>query len=310
MHNSSQETRSEFKRLLDLTTNSALNIYSLQNILSSGQNREIIMSQNGILLRMKESERIYNWDPSDPRTAITCLVAYGEYEPLETKVLSSFARGSRAIIDVGANVGYYSIELNHVQPKEGKLVCFEPVATTCVQLERNIELNKLQKMVTVFNLGLSDRDLTTTMFLPKKSGSSAASARNLHPDEEFTSQVVMMTSLDKVYPTLGLNGCDLIKIDVEGGELNVIQGALETIKRFRPVIFAELLRKWSAYFSYDPNEVLEILQKLNYICFGVSTEFRRIEKFKVDDFETNFVFVHEDSLIQAKRIFDEATQNK
>ena len=148
------------------------------------------------------------------------------------------------------------------------------------------------------------------MFLPKKSGSSAASARNLHPDEEFTSQVVMMTSLDKVYPTLGLNGCDLIKIDVEGGELNVIQGALETIKRFRPVIFAELLRKWSAYFSYDPNEVLEILQKLNYICFGVSTEFRRIEKFKVDDFETNFVFVHEDSLIQAKRIFDEATQNK
>lgn len=304
MKDSNQETRVEFKQLLDFTSNSVSDIYNLQKILNQGPSRDVIVRKNEIQLRMNKSGKMYNWDPSDPRTAVTCLVAVGEYEPLETRVLTDFARKSKIVIDVGANVGYYGIELAGVLPSDGKILSFEPILTTFVQLEQNIRLNNLQEMALVYNLGLSDKDETTTMYLPRISGSSAASARNLHPDEDFLSHEARMSSLDKIFPTLNLNSCDLIKIDVEGGELAVIRGAINTIERFKPVIFAELLRKWSQFFAYNPNIVLELLQGLNYVCFGISPEFRRIEHFLDTDIETNFIFIHQNQLIEAKNIFD------
>ena len=297
------ETRSEFKDLLDFVSASAENISNLQEILSIGPNRDLIIAKSKIMLRMNESGKLYSWDPSDPRTATTCLVAVGEYEPIETRILKKFASESNVVVDIGANVGYYTIELAEMLPPSGKLISFEPVTTSFNQLEQNIKLNKFEKIITTFNLGLSDRDEVTKIFIPKRSGSSAASARNLHPDEEFTSQEITMTSLDKVFESLEYKTCNLIKIDVERGELDVIRGSIGVIKEFRPVIFAELLRKWSEYFSYKPNTVLEILQELGYICFGVSTQFRRIEVFTEDDIETNFIFIHEEQLVKAVRIF-------
>lgn len=52
---------------------------------------------------------------------------------------------------------------------------------------------------------------------------------------------------------------DFIKCDVEGAELLVFKGAIDTIARDKPVIFSEILRKWSAKFNYNPNEIFDLL---------------------------------------------------
>jgi FkbM family methyltransferase len=219
---------------------------------------------------MKESKSSYFWRISDPRTAIACLAIMGEYEVLETKILKFFAANSEIIFDVGANVGYYAIELGVVLGPTAMIHSFEPVPESFEQLQKNVLLNSASSSVLCNQYAISNSEGKLLLYKPRISGSSASSARNLHPDEEVDTVQVYMTTLDKYLLTNRIDHMDLLKIDVEGSELMVIEGALESIKKYQPIIFAELLRKWCAQFDYSPNEVLEILLPIGYRCFAVS----------------------------------------
>jgi FkbM family methyltransferase len=287
------ETRVELKKTLDTISNPGINVSTLQDLTNSGPRRRICIEGHAITVQLLESGSTYHWNLSDPRTAVACLVAIGEYEPIETKILQILGKDCRLILDIGANVGYYTVELSKFLAPGGKLLSFEPVEESYLQLEKNIAINQIQNFVQTFQLGLSDADREIDIFLPQVSGSSAASLRNLHPEEEYKTQKIKTTTLDQISGTLRIEHCDLVKIDVEGGELQVIQGGIGTIKKFKPIIFAELLRKWSAAFSYSPNHVLVVLQNLGYKCWGVSEVLREIKLFDENDQETNFLFVHE-----------------
>jgi hypothetical protein len=86
---------------------------------------------------------------------------------------------------------------------------------------------------------------------------------------------------------------DFIKCDVEGAELLVYQGGLETIKRDNPIIFTEMLRKWSAKFNYHPNQIIDLMAEIGYDCFTVCDH--NLSRFSLMDdttLETNFFFLH------------------
>jgi FkbM family methyltransferase len=289
-----EENKLELKRILDSISAPTLNLSYLQELMKTGPRRKIQVHGDSITIQMLESGSHYQWDINDPRTAVACLVATGVYEPIETKIMKHFAVHSKTIVDVGANIGYYTVELAKLLGPNGQLLSFEPAATSFSQLRKNVDLNQIEDTVKLFQLGLSDSVSQAEIFLPQKSGSSAASLRNLHPEENFHSQTVNTTTLDFLFANLEVTSCDLIKIDVEGGELQVIKGAMSTIKKFKPVIFAELLRKWSEAFSYTPNDVLKVLKNLGYSCWGVSEELREINLFTDTDIETNFLFIHKD----------------
>ena len=82
----------------------------------------------------------------------------------------------------------------------------------------------------------------------------------------------------------------VIKIDVEGNELNVLLGSLETIRRAKPVIVIELLRKWMRTFDTHPQQVVDLLSSYGYECFAIGSELRRITFIDEDTEETNFIF--------------------
>lgn len=85
---------------------------------------------------------------------------------------------------------------------------------------------------------------------------------------------------------------DLVKCDVEGAEIYVIKGALESLTKTRPILFVEMLRKWSAKFGYHPNNTIDLLKSIGYSCYytknGRMVKINRIgEKTKA----TNFYFM-------------------
>jgi len=86
---------------------------------------------------------------------------------------------------------------------------------------------------------------------------------------------------------------DFIKCDVEGAELFVFKGGIETIKIHKPIILAEMLRKWATNFNYHPNEIIELLSDIGYRCFTAKGE-KLIEFFTMDEktVETTFFFLH------------------
>ena len=171
-------------------------------------------------------------------------------------------------------------------------------------MKRNLKVNNLEDKVKVFNVALSDKVETLKFFIPRTSGSSATSARLLHPEEENRIEEVNCQTLDSFIHTKKIDSCDLLKIDVEGAELQVLNGAILTIDRFKPIIFTELLRKWSAVYGYHPNDVIKLLRELNFHCFSVNTSLTEIFEVNEQTIETNFIFVHESKVrnFQSMRI--------
>ena len=287
------ETRIELKQELDYFASEHLKIVDLQRVLKIGNKRTIEIEDSLVSVSMAETESRFIWKISDPRTAIACLVVTGEYEPLETKILKYFAANGGLVVDIGANVGYYAVELGKILGEKGRLIALEPIPESFEQLEVNVQLNSIQDKVSCYQIAISNLHGSLTLYKPEISGSSACSARNLHPTESSSKLEVPVTTLDTLLKSLNIQNCELIKVDVEGAELMVIQGALDSVKRFKPVIFAELLRKWSAQFNYTPNELLEILLPLGYKCFAVSEQLPEIFDISDSTIETNFLFVPE-----------------
>ena len=153
-------------------------------------------------------------------------------------------------IDVGANIGNHTIFFSKETPAEF-IHSFEICDATCDILKINLTNNNI-KNVKVHNYGLSDNFRPVQLLQVDKNNLGSICVVEGQGD----SRVV---DLDK----LGLDNISLIKIDVEGHELNVIRGAKETIKNHSPVIIAELHTKE----KYD-----EFLKELptEYKCDGIN----------------------------------------
>jgi hypothetical protein len=120
----------------------------------------------------------------------------------------------------------------------------------------------------------------------------------LHPEEgESEMQEIELISIDTL-EEIKSSKIDLIKIDIEGNELAALQGAIKTIEKDKPTIIVELLRKWMKPFGHQPQEVVEILNKLGYECWALSDfEMRKIESIDEKTVETNFLFVHSNQIV-------------
>ena len=89
------------------------------------------------------------------------------------------------------------------------------------------------------------------------------------------------------------HGPDFIKCDVEGAELFVFKGGVNTLKKYKPIIFTEMLRKWSKKFGYHPNDIINLLSGLGYQCYGyVSKKIKKIDFVDSEMETTNFFFFH------------------
>lgn len=231
------------------------------------------------------------WDPSDIRNPVCVKLNDGAYEDDELNAIGRMLGKDSVIFDIGANTGWYSCHLSVMAGPESSIYAFEPVFHTFGLLKRNIVLNGL-KNVTALNFGLSDREGPALFYVPSWSGSVAASMRPLL-EEENRVVTCNLTTLDSFVRQGGIDRMDFVKCDVEGAELMVLRGAMESIERFRPVIYAELLRKWSSKFGYHPDEVIGLLRSLGYgaYCLGAGA-LSPIERITDDRAEKCFYFLH------------------
>jgi hypothetical protein len=99
---------------------------------------------------------------------------------------------------------------------------------------------------------------------------------------------------------------DFIKCDVEGAELLVFQGGIETIRRDKPVVLSEILRKWSAKFNYDPNEIFALFREIGYQVYtahgGKLVEFGLMDE---NTIPTNYFFLHPEKHAELVRRYAE-----
>lgn len=198
--------------------------------------------------------------------------------------------GARNILDVGANIGWYAVRFAKRDPK-ARVHAFEPMPVSHCYLQRNVAANGVGAQVTSYNYGLSEVGGSFEFFVAPTGGTNA-SLMNVAGAADARKVLGLTLTLDQWCANQQLKP-DFIKCDVEGAELLVFRGGNETLTRDKPIVFAELLRKWSKPFGYHPNDMLSFFRDLGYRCYAVGTGgVRRAEEVTDETPETNYAFVH------------------
>jgi FkbM family methyltransferase len=184
-----------------------------------------------------------------------------DYEPQVLDLLKQTIAPGAVVLDVGANVGVSAIMMARWCGPQGHIHAFEPNPTPKRLLTEHLRLNGLVDRVTVNPVALSDKEGAATFHAVGISGKSALSDANLGEDVEHFE--VPVTTIDS-YCYLHNIKPSLIKIDVEGFEFSVLNGAKNTLKRYRPSILVELHPMNWPSLGIDPRWAEAQLTELNY----------------------------------------------
>ena len=246
---------------------------------------------------------VMDWPPielsipeGEKRAAPVEALNFGDYEAAEfalvERIVGQLASPQPLLIDIGGNVGYYSIGLTKLHPRL-RVWAFEPVPATAAHFEKNCRLNACRE-IELHPVALSDHDGEVTLHV-HPAYSVAASEANILESSETVPVVCSRMKLDTFMAKVPGARIDFIKCDVEGGEFAVFRGAEAVLRKDQPVVFAEMLRKWSAKFGYHPNDMIAWFAVLGYRCHAIADGAARLIE-AVDDstLETNFIFLHKD----------------
>ena len=224
------------------------------------------------------------------------ILANGDFEKDETKMIRkivSLLPNDMVCFDIGANVGWYTLHVLK-ERSDAKVYSFEPGPLTFERLISNMKVNNFLTDNCI-NVGFFNSEGTMDFYYDPN-GSGASSMVNLRNKDNVQKLTVAVSTIDSWIDEQKIDRLDFIKCDVEGSELFVYQGGMESIKKFKPIVFSEMLRKWAAKFGYHPNDIIELYRNMNYGCYVITEDERLKEVLEVteDTLETNYFFIHKE----------------
>jgi FkbM family methyltransferase len=187
-------------------------------------------------------------------------IYYNAFEPCCTRIVRHHLYPGSVFLDIGANVGYYSLMASRRVMPGGRIFAFEPNPRTAEKFRRNVALSGAAG-IELFNVALSDHEGMVELYCPAEESHGLTSMRSQGWSDPDRFEVQGRT-LDEALPR-DLDRLDFVKIDVEGAERLVFEGAGATISRFRPTILLELNESASRAFGYDSLDVVDVLLSYN-----------------------------------------------
>ena len=223
--------------------------------------------QKQIAIAKKEKRTFISYIPQihsrmliDPDSFLSSRVFVNRsYEPDLVHYLKRVLRPGMICVDAGANVGYLSMLMAKKVGRMGRVVSFEPTQRSFAALCRNIQLNGLTN-VTGEQVALSDHNGTLEFHEGPLDYDVYNSAGNIsHPSAlsvTFKSTIVPCMTLDSYLNANNIEKVDLIKIDVEGGELSALKGMEETLERNpQALLIIEFADQTTRGFGYQAREI-------------------------------------------------------
>lgn len=211
-----------------------------------------------------------------PELVSDTLIACGEWEPFETRVLMAALTPGATFVDVGANVGYFSCLAAGIVGPHGRVVAVEPEPDNLALLERNVQALDADH-VEIARVALDDVAGRTDLWLcPENRGDHSLIAA----DGRVPRQIETCRGDDILTGRV-----DAIKIDVQGAEARVLRGLVETLarERRRIVLLIEFSPWALAALGDTSHSLLAPLEALDMTCWIVDHEGGRLVPATFDD---------------------------
>jgi FkbM family methyltransferase len=184
------------------------------------------------------------------------------------RLLSYRLKPGMVFLDVGANIGEVSLFAAKRVAHDGCVFAFEPSPVVVGRLRRHVSINPMNN-IKVIELGLGPSPGNMTLFqtcLPGAYDTANQGLASLVPpiDGGVPIAGVQVDTLDRWVQRMSLARVDMIKVDIEGGEIGFLEGAEKTITRFRPELIIEVAEDSLRAAGHTSNVLLQRLHAMSY----------------------------------------------
>lgn len=236
------------------------------------------MADNLLLLlipkQVRLKEGVVNLHPKDP--VISGALALGVYETYQLDLFRSLVHKGMTVLDIGANVGLYSVIAAHLVGEGGVVASFEPETQNFEILKKNISDNGF-KNIQPAQVAVADTEGELTLFLSKGNKGKHSLYK---PSDTEGEQVVKTIVLDEWLEQHNIGKVDVIKIDIQGAEPRAFAGMQKTLS-MKPALLMEYDPKSIRESGHDPIKMLEMLLRYGYVLYSVDEGTKNKEK--IDD---------------------------
>ena len=197
---------------------------------------------------------------------------YGEWSELEVTLFHDILRTDSNVVEVGANIGMHSVPLSRIANK-GQVICFEPQRIIHQILAANCALNNCTNVHTE-HMAVGDQngniEIPVSNYDRDWNYGSFSIVEGYNTEGEYAGEQWMekvpVTRLDDHPLVSSLNALQLLKIDVEGLEVSVLDGAGELVRKHRPCLFVE------NNSAKTGDALIQKIESMNYDSYWFCTE--------------------------------------
>lgn len=209
----------------------------------------------------------------DPTDALE-LRTSKKFEKFETELVRKEIKKGDVVLDIGANIGYYSLIFSQIVGTEGRVFAFEPDPNNFALLKKNIEINNLKNVILI-QKAVSDTSIPLTLYLCDYNHAQ----HRIYPSPRCNEKItVESTTIDEyLSKTEFYNKINFVKMDVEGAEYDVIEGMKNTLKLNPKLkLLCEFSPKQIIEHKLTPGKILHQILQCNFKIYPITTAGEKI----------------------------------
>lgn len=213
----------------------------------------------------------------------------GTYEPQLQATIQELVLPGQIVYDIGANIGFMTLLFAQCVESTGHVYAFEALPANLQRLRDNIALNAVDDRVTIISAAVNDRSSSTKFYIGPSSGTGklVKSAGRSTITYRESIEVEGISIDDFIYQS-GNPAPDILKIDIEGGEVLALPGMSRMLHEKRPVVMIELHGQEAARVGWD------LLKKENYRICHMAADFPPILVLQEIDWKSYWVAFPDD----------------
>lgn len=236
-----------------------------KKIKSGNEGRNLYRTKDGYLFWLDEKKYLDK-----------CVIETGVFEKESTLLVKKLITLGNCVLDIGANIGYYSVIFSKLTGSEGRVLSFEPVKYYREILLKNLMENNIENC-KVFGVGISDKKQEVEI----SKGDCSATLHWVNDVPPGGKEMINLVRLDDFIQEIDAAKIDVIKLDVDGHEPACLDGAWESIVKFKPIILLEMSHEHyldygiTAWDFYDllKSKGLQVFSEKTYLEYSSKREF-------------------------------------
>lgn len=207
----------------------------------------------------------------DPKDSLRLSLS-GTYEPLETEVVKKIVKKGNTILDIGANIGYYTLLFAKLVGKKGRIIAFEPDPDNFALLKKNIEINNYKNVILV-QKAVSDKTGKLRLYFCED---NKGNHRIYDSGDNRQSIKIESIRLDDYFKNYD-GSINFIKMDIQGAEGGALQGMPNLLKKNKVKIVTEFWPIGLKEFGIAPKEYLKLLIENGFKLYNANKQEKKIE---------------------------------